>query len=262
VSLSAAGITVVRGGVGLLHDVTCVVDPGEVVAIAGANGAGKSTLLRVLAGDVSPEAGVVALDGKSLGQWCRGELARRRAVLPQHSTLSFPFTVHEVVRLGRAPFGEGARSAEIALEALHAVGLGALVARRYDRLSGGERQRVHLARVLAQLWDVRPGGATGYCLLDEPASALDPRQQRLLEEQIRAMARRGIGVVVVLHQLALVAACASRVVLLADGRVVASGSPKAVLVPTTLEQTFAVPFGVVELDGVQHPLVGASPRHP
>jgi iron complex transport system ATP-binding protein len=262
VSLAASGVSVVRGGISLLRDVDCVVHPGEVVAIAGANGAGKSTLLRALAGDVTPDAGVVALEGKSLRHWCRGELARRRAVLPQHSTLSFPFTVHEVVRLGRAPFGEGARSAAIATEALTAVGLGAFVARRYDRLSGGERQRVHLARVLAQLWDVRHGGVAGYCLLDEPASALDPRQQRLLEDQIRGMARRGIGVVVVLHQLALAAACATRVLLLAHGRVVASGSPREVLIPTTLERTFAVPFDVVELDGVRHPLVGASLPHP
>jgi iron complex transport system ATP-binding protein len=262
VTLTARGVSVMRGGTPLLRRVDCDVRPGEVLAIAGANGAGKSTLLRVLAGDLAPDVGRVELDDTPLGSWCRGELARRRAVLPQHSTLSFPFTAHEVVRLGRAPFGEGNRSAEVATEALDAVGLKSLLSRRYDRLSGGERQRVHLARVLAQLWDVRPGGTTGYCLLDEPASALDPRQQQLLQEQMRAMARRGIGVVVVLHQLALAAGCATRFLLLAHGEVVASGTPREVLTPALLERTFAVPFGVVELDGVQHPLVGAATTPP
>jgi len=262
VTLSVCGISVIRGGIGLLRDVHCEVHPGEVLAIAGANGAGKSTLLRVLAGDLVPDAGCVALDGRPLGEWCRGALARRRAVLPQHATLSFPFTAHEVVRLGRAPFGEGRRSAEIATEALDAVGLRAFAARRYDRLSGGERQRVHLARVLAQLWDTQPGEMAGYCLLDEPASALDPRQQRLLQDQVRGMARRGIGVVVVLHQLALAAGCATRFLMLEGGGVVASGSPREVLTPAILERTFAVPFDVVELEGVPHPLVGAAETTP
>lgn len=260
--LVARGVTVRRGTRTLLQAVDCTIRPGEILAIAGANGAGKSTLLRVLAGDLPPTAGDVRLDDRPLTEWCRGGLARRRAVLPQQAALGFPFTAHQVVRLGRAPFGDGERAAVIAAEALAAVGLASAAHRSYDRLSGGERQRVHLARVLAQLWDVRPGGPAGYCLLDEPASALDPRQQQLLQDQIRQMATRGIGVIVVLHQLALGAAVATRFLLLADGAVVADGTPREVLTPTLLERTFAVPFGIVEVDGVQHPLVHAGRTPP
>jgi iron complex transport system ATP-binding protein len=260
--MTVRGATVTRQGRHLLDRVDCTLRAGEVLAIAGANGAGKSTLLRVLAGDLVPDAGEVCLDATPLHEWCRGALARRRAVLPQHSPLSFPFTAHEVVRLGRAPFADGARSSDVASEALDAVGLRAVAQRSYDRLSGGERQRVHLARVLAQLWDVTTNGPSGFCLLDEPASALDPRQQLLLQQQIRAMAARGIGVGVVLHQLALGAACADRFLLLASGRVVATGTPREVLTPAILEATFAVPFGVVELGGVQHPVVGGAMGHP
>jgi iron complex transport system ATP-binding protein len=254
--------TVLRQGKRLLDGVECVLRPGEVLAIAGANGAGKSTLLRILSGDLVPDAGEVHFDAMPMQDWCRGALARRRAVLPQHSPLAFPFTAHEVVRLGRAPFPDGTRSREIATEALHAVGLRAVAHRSYDRLSGGERQRVHLARVLAQLWDVSPTGPSAFCLLDEPASALDPKQQLLLQQQIRAMAARGIGVGVVLHQLALGAACADRFLLLASGRVVATGTPREVLTPAILEETFAVPFGVIEVGGVRHPVVGSAAASP
>src|SRR6185503_2872207 len=127
---------------------------GEFVAVVGPNGAGKSTLLRLLAGEIRPSRGAVRLDGKPLAAWNRRALAQRRAVLPQSSSLSFPFTVGEVVLPGRAPHGGGVETGldrAIARHALDATGVGDLADRIYTSLSGGERQRVHLARVLAQL---------------------------------------------------------------------------------------------------------------
>ncbi len=138
----------------LLADASLALRQGEFVAIVGPNGAGKSTLLRLLGGETRPSRGDVRLDGQPLATWNRRALARRRAVLPQSSSLSFPFTASEVVLLGRAPHNGGVETLAdraIARHALEATGIESLDTRAYPSLSGGERQRVHLARVLAQL---------------------------------------------------------------------------------------------------------------
>ena len=152
--LSAAGLTVRRGGRALLEDASLSLAPGRVTAVIGPNGAGKSTLLRAITGDLRPDAGSVSFRGRPLADWPVAELARHRAVLPQESDLSFPFRVEEVVRLGRIPHPGGGDSAHdkiVALDCLRQVDLSALADRVYPTLSGGEKQRVHLARALAQL---------------------------------------------------------------------------------------------------------------
>src|SRR5690606_22215509 len=145
---------VVRNERPILGGVDFRARPGQVTAILGANGAGKSTLLRVLCGEFTPEEGEVTFDGRVLTDWSPIELAKRRAVVPQSSALSFPFTVAEVVLQGRAPHAnshERTADEEAAIAALEAVDLAGALDRDYTTLSGGERQRVHLARALAQI---------------------------------------------------------------------------------------------------------------
>jgi iron complex transport system ATP-binding protein len=222
-----------------------------MVAIVGPNGAGKSTLLRVLAGLLRPTAGTVALDGHDLGTMSRSALARRIAVVPQIFDTLFPFTVREVVALGRTArlgaFGRASADDVAAVDgAIDALDLDHLASRRIDRLSGGERQRAVLAMALAQ--------ETGVLLLDEPTVHLDPAHQIATLQLLRTLtAGRALAVCAVLHDLNLASTFASRIVAIADGRIARDGPPKDVLSPDLVRAVFGDALEVVGRDG--HPAV-------
>lgn len=237
--ITAHGLVVTRGGRRILDLPSLEVARGEVLVILGPNGAGKSTLLRVLSGEMRPDAGETWLDGRKLRDWRAGELARRRAVLPQASSLGFPMAAEEVVALGRLPHaGHSSRAADIrAIEgAMRQAGVQALARRGYGTLSGGEQQRVQLARVLAQL----EGLPRGDCVLflDEPTSALDLPHQHAILAVTSSLAAAGMAVIAVLHDLALAAHFADRVLLIADGCRVAEGVPEETLTPDHVEQAY------------------------
>ncbi len=242
----------------LLTDVSLSVASGEVVAIVGPNGAGKSTLLKAMCGDVLPTRGEVTLNGRRLRAWHRRERARVMAVLPQESTLAFPFTVLEVVMMGRTPHGGAGdrRDQAIARAALEAAGMSAFEQRIYPTLSGGERQRVHVARVLAQVWE-EPGNGARYLLLDEPTASLDLAYQHHTLETFRQFAARGAGVLAVLHDLNLAAQFADHIVVLRDGHQLASGCPHTVLTPGVIQAAFAFPATVMPHPSRACPLVVA-----
>ncbi|WMX47370.1 heme ABC transporter ATP-binding protein [Streptomyces roseicoloratus] len=243
----AAGLRVVLGRRAVLDGVTVGVRAGEVLALVGPNGAGKSTLLAALAADLAPTAGEVRIGGRAASGWTAGELALRRAVLPQSAELSFPFPVAEVVRMGRAPWAGTARTDEDAAavaEALAATETAGFAGRPFSALSGGERARVALARVLAQ--------RTGLLLLDEPTAALDLRHQELVLHVCRERAAAGAAVVVVLHDLGLAAAHADRIAVLHGGRIAAAGPPAEVLDAEVLSEVYRRPVEVFP-----HPRTGA-----
>lgn len=157
-------------------------------------------------------------------------LAGFRAVLPQFSTLSFPFTVLEVARLGLVDHGAaGGDVNRFVLDRLARVDLDDLSHRPYQALSGGEKQRVHLARVLVQLDSSRQGPDRQYVFLDEPVSSLDLRHQIQIMEIVRARCRTGTGALAILHDLNLAALFADRVVLMKAGCCVADGRPETVI---------------------------------
>lgn len=239
-ALAAADVVVTAGGRRILDTVTFAVDHGEVVALVGPNGAGKSTLLGVLAGDRRPDRGRVTLEDRTLGDWPARQLSRQRAVLPQRSSVAFPFLVRQVVAMGRAPW-RGTTSAmddeRAIVEAMAATEVDHLADRTITSLSGGELARVSLARVLCQ--------GTSRLLLDEPAAALDLRHQQLVLGVCRARASDGSAVVLVAHDLVM-AGMADRVVVLADGQVVADGAPSKVLTPPLVEQVYRHPVHVLE----------------
>jgi len=264
-SYQAAGISVRIGGATLLDAVSIEVRPGEVVAVAGPNGAGKSTLLGTLAGDRTPDAGSVTIDGRELAEWPKVELARRRAVMSTDRAVAFAFTAREVAMLGRMPLhgGDPDEKDQAVIDALlEAVDCADLADRVYATLSTGERQRISLARAVAQVT-----GATGaeddgarYLLLDEPTSSLDPAHQHTAMRLIRQTADAGRGVLAVLHDLNLAAAYADRVVLMHEARVVESGTPAEVLRADLLETVFDIPMLVIPHPQLAHPLVVAEPH--
>ncbi|MGD8195425.1 heme ABC transporter ATP-binding protein [Herbiconiux sp. P18] len=242
------GVDVSIGGAGILHDVSFEASAGELVALIGPNGAGKSTLLGVVTGDQPVSAGRVEIDGRDLGAWSLAELGRRRAVLLQQNGVFFPFTVQEVVQMGRAPWQRTEREADddrVVDEVIALTELDRMRDRALPSLSGGERARASLARILAQ--------QTGVLLLDEPTAALDLRHQEDVLRIARDRACAGDCVVVVLHDLSLAAAYADRIVLVAGGRVVADGTPDAVLTAPLLSAVYELPVEVM-----RHPETGTA----
>lgn len=220
----------------LIDDVSLTLSQGEMVALIGPNGAGKSTLLRLLTGYRRPDRGECLLAGKALQAWQPQRLSRYRAVMRQHSRLSFAWPVEAVIGMGRAPWGHRPAPSLIH-DVMQLTGCLPLAGRDYNALSGGEQQRVQLARALAQLW--HDDGPRGWLFLDEPTSALDLYHQQHLLRLLRALTRRGhLHVCVVLHDLNLAALWADRILLLHHGRLVAEGSPGAVLQADALERWY------------------------
>lgn len=239
----------------VLVDIGLRLSPGEVVVLIGPNGAGKSSLLRLIAGDFPASAGSLQFGDQPLGSWQRRELAQHLAFLPQLSLLNFPYTVAEVVLLGRTPHATGVRADRaIANEALQATDTFDLRDRLYTQLSGGERQRVQLARVFAQIWD--SGDMSGkLLLLDEPTAALDLAHQQQLAASIAAIAGRGCAVLLVVHDVNLAAAVGSRLVVLDRGRQVSTGSPAEVLTAALFRDLFHAEVLVQQHPNGRQPLV-------
>jgi iron complex transport system ATP-binding protein len=235
-------INVSAGARRLVNDVSVSVEPGRVTALIGPNGAGKSTLMRVATGEHEPDSGGVFLNGRSLNRWSAREQAKIRAVVSQHSTLSFPFPVLDVVLMGRSPHLRGSESAHdvaIAWAAMEMVGVSHLAEQSYTTLSGGERQRVDLARALSQIWEA-PEKESRYLFLDEPTSSLDLAHQHEALRVAKSVSQHGVGVLVVLHDLNLAAQYADHIVMLCEGRCLARGLPAEVLVPDLIERAYAV----------------------
>jgi cobalamin transport system ATP-binding protein len=211
----------------VLSDVSIVVPRGSIVGLLGPNGSGKTTLLRLLSGVLKPNRGAVTLDDQPISALSRQAVARRIAVVPQDTHATFDFTALDIVLMGRYPhLGafelEGADDLRIAREALAATGTAAFESRPFATLSGGEKQRVVIAGALAQASDI--------LLLDEPTASLDLGfQLDILDLLARLNRERGVTMVVSTHDLNLAASLCSTLVLLRNGRVIASGPTDAVL---------------------------------
>ena len=228
-TLSASHLVVSRGGTTLLEDVSLNVKSGELLAVLGPNGAGKSTLLGAIAGDFPIAGGSVSINGRELSTLAPRDLARVRAVLPQQIAISFPFTVREIVTMGRSPW-LNEQDDERITAAMQRMEVMALAGRTYQTLSVGEQARVSMARVLAQ--------DTPLLFLDEPTAVLDIGQQERFLTIARSLVDEGRGVIAVLHDLNVAMRFATEVVVLHQGRCVASGEPRTVLTEALLSDVY------------------------
>lgn len=256
--LSARDVIVTRRGSLLLDGVSLSIRSGEFVALIGQNGAGKSTLLHVLSGALQPDHGVVSLAGRPLHAWPRTALARSRAVLPQSSDIAFPFTLRDMVLMGRSAHAgvtTDAANRAIADAALAAADLGACADRLYPSLSGGERQRAQLARVIAQIWSIPTSDSPRFLLLDEPTNHLDLAHQLQILRIAQRLAQDGIGVLAILHDPNLAAIFAGRVAVLKAGRLLADGPTDRILCEEILENALGLPVIVQRHPTLGHPLI-------
>ena len=237
--LIAQNLRVALGKRHILHGISFAARSGEVTSVIGPNGSGKTTLMRALSGELSFD-GTATLDGMDITKARASDLATRRGVLPQHTNLAFPFTVHEVVRLGlttgiSAVNDTAGRLVERALERVDLQGFGP---RFYQELSGGEQQRVQLARVLCQVWEPVQEGCPRYLFLDEPVASLDIKHQLQIMAIAADYANQGGGVLAIMHDLNLTAAFSHHVCLLSEGHLFAQGTPDQVLKADNLEHVY------------------------
>lgn len=248
--LTVKDLDVSYGDTAVLAGVNLDIRAGEVTALVGPNGAGKSTLLGVVTGDVEASRGTVHLNGQPAHAYSNRELAMRRAVLLQQVELAFPFSVLEVVQMGRSPWVRTTAAQQddrIVNAVLDRTETQAFTSRSFSSLSGGERSRVALARVLAQ--------AAPLLLLDEPTAAMDIRHQEMVLSIAREYAATGSAVVVVLHSLDLAAAYADRIALLSHGHIAADGTPAQVLTADTISAAYNYPVTILTDPTSGSPLV-------
>ena len=247
--LDARGLGFALPGRQILTDIDLAVGQGEVAALVGHNGSGKSTLIKLLARQLKPSAGSLAFEGRPVDAFAAREFARKVAYLPQDLSTAAGMTVRELVACGRYPWhgalgrftDQDTGKVEQAIEKTH---LGSHAGRMVETLSGGERQRAWIAMLLAQ--DAR------CLLLDEPISALDITHQVEVLALVQRLSReRGLGVVVVLHDVNMAARFCDEILALHGGRLIARGTPDEIMTPSRLEGIYGI-----AMDVIPHPVTG------
>lgn len=248
--LLTQNLSVTADGTSLVGEANLHLVPGELVALLGPNGAGKTSLLKAALGLQKRSAGLATLDGTDSEKLSPMQRARRVAYLPQQRPLAWPNTVRDVVSLGRFAYGAAPgklspADADAVDKAIAHCGLTNLGDRNTDTLSGGELARVHCARAFA--------ANAPLLVADEPVAALDPRHQFSTMDIVRQFVKDGGGALVVLHDIALAARYATRMVWMKESRIVADGPPEETLTPERLAEIYGVQASVsgrsVEIEG-------------
>ena len=233
-NIQTDNIQVSFGSKTILHDISLAIQDKEFVGIIGPNGSGKSTFLKCLYRVLQPSGGKIFFDGTEMSSLSHRDTALKMAVVAQHSTVNFDFSVLEMVLMGRSPYKglldrDKIDDYEIARYALEQVGLSDFESRNFNTLSGGEQQRVILARALAQ--------RTECLVLDEPTNHLDIKYQL---ELMTIVKRLDATVVSAIHDLNLAAIYCDRIIALKDGHIVCSGTPQDVLSSDTIRHIYGV----------------------
>ena len=256
-SIHINNLQVHLNGKDIINDVSLTVPTGQISTIIGANGAGKSTLLKAITGDTDIHSGNIKLHDQEINPKVT-DVARARnlAFLPQLSLLNFPYTVEEVVKLGRTPHKTGEQlDSEIVQECLAVVEMNDFTQRLYPQLSGGEKQRVQLARVLAQIWRAQDSELPRVLLLDEPNSSLDLGHQQTLMRFLQKFAQDDIAILMVLHNLNTAANYSDQLIAMHDGQVVAMDKPEKVLTKELMQQLFGIDCSIISNPNTGKPFV-------
>lgn len=223
------------GKKGVVQGVSFKVEEGEFVCVLGPNGSGKTTLLKCILGLLTPTAGAILLGGKNVHQMSSAELARNMGYIPQAHTPPFPFTVRDVVMMGRTAHLSGLampdhKDEKIAVASLEEMNIAHLQDKKYTQISGGERQLVIIARALAQ--------NPGILIMDEPTSSLDFGNQHTVLECMRHLSQKGMSILMVTHDPDHAFFCASKVVMIKKGQIIKVGSPTEVIAEESMQNIY------------------------
>jgi len=235
-AIDATRISYSYGNFPILENLSFSVPKGDFFIIIGPNGSGKTTLMKVISGLLKHQKGNLEILDRPIQKYTRKALARTIALVPQTVSVDFPFTVMEVVLMGRSPhlgmLGlEKKKDLEAAKQALAFTGVSHLAHRKMDQLSGGEQQRTFIARAICQDPQIM--------LLDEPTASLDlAHQSRVMDLMEKLKKEKGITIVMVSHDVNLAAMYGDRLVLLKEGQIINAGRPEEVLTYQTLEQAY------------------------
>ncbi len=221
---------------------------GDTVSIIGPNGSGKTTLLRLISGDIMPTFGNIIFTDKELNKWDTKEISKKRAVLPQNSYISFPFSVNEIIQMGRFPYPENRHiDKSIIDELIDTFDLQQFLNRDFTSLSGGEQQRVQLARVCAQIWSNNDYNGK-LLILDEPTSFLDIKHQLHFFEIIKNFNKKGLTVLMVLHDINHAIAFSNKIAMLKRSNLIYFGKTKEVINVSNLNDVFDVNLNLIDIN--------------
>lgn len=236
-----------RAGYGhfeIVHGISFDVAESEFVCILGANGCGKTTTLKTVLGLMPPLSGTVEMDGAPVASMGESQRAKLFAYIPQTHTPPFPFTVHDVVQLGRTAYVDrlsrsNAHDEDVVASCMERMGIDDLANQPYTQLSGGQQQLVLIARALAQEPEL--------LVMDEPTASLDFGNQQLVLRQMLHLAEEGMSVLMVTHDPDHALLCASRVVVMEEGRITAQGRPSEVLETKLLKRIYRANLEVTDV---------------
>tara|TARA_B100000686_G_C16762134_1_gene959372 strand:- start:610 stop:1398 length:789 start_codon:yes stop_codon:yes gene_type:complete len=231
----------------LIEDISFSINNGDMVSIIGPNGSGKSTLIKLITGELSVTSGNVFFNNIKIDDWSSSELAYYRSVLPQSNYLAFPFSVLDIVKMGRYPIKNSTSSENelICKKILDVFDLSPHINQNYMTLSGGEKQRVQLARVFSQIWS-DDNYDNRVLIIDEPTSYLDINHQCCLFDFLKSMNKKGLTIVMVLHDLNQAIINSNKIIMLKKAKLVSYERTNKIIDAEKLEEVFDVKLKLIK----------------
>jgi len=229
----------------IISDISFNVNEGDFISIIGPNGSGKSTLIKLISDDIKADSGLVEIIGKKLADWDPIELAKNRAILPQFNNLSFPFTVIDVIKMGRYAVEMKENENIIYQKLLEIFDLNDLEKQIYTTLSGGEKQRVQLARVISQIWS--DSYHKKVLFLDEPTAFLDIKHQLSLFKFLKSLNDMGLTIIMVIHDISQAILHSNKIMLMKEAKLIDYGQVDKIINNDLLNEVFDVCFDIEHL---------------
>jgi len=246
-SINIDSVSLNINGVNIIKDISFKINPGELITILGPNGSGKSTLLRVISGDLLPTKGEVAIDNVPLSNMSFKTQALKRSVMSQSQQVLYDYSVQEIIKMGWVDYADSG-SVEIikqkSIKVAEECFVDHLMKRNFNTLSGGEQRRVHFARTLLQIDHQYDSIENRYMFLDEPTANLDLLFELQLIRLLKAKAEKGIGVLLIIHDLNLASKFSDKIAILKKGKLSAFGEPFKVFKSKTLSDIFGLAMDV------------------
>ena len=229
----------------IISDISFNVNEGDFISIIGPNGSGKSTLIKLISDDIKADSGFIEILGKKLADWHPIELAKNRAILPQFNNLSFPFTVIDVIKMGRYAVEMKENENIIYQKLLEIFDLNDLEKQIYTTLSGGEKQRVQLARVISQIWS--DSYHKKVLFLDEPTAFLDIKHQLSLFKFLKSLNDMGLTIIMVIHDISQAILHSNKIMLMKEAKLIDYGQVDKIINNDLLNEVFDVCFDIEHL---------------